>query len=633
MQIEIEREPGRPGEQEWLETDGEGGYSLGLLSGIRTRKYHSWYCYSDDPPVGRRAGCKHIEVVASIDGRQCYRSPSVFLHEKQKLFAIPVVSFTAKPWPTWKIELEEGIFLIQEHLLFYGKGSGMLRWSLENFNSYKKPVDLEVRPFLSESDHHHLSSRDTDWKPLVSEFVLGATVAGFVYPLSIETDGLITSSPVWYEDFHYRFEEFRGYDHSESLWSPGLIKFSLSGESAATMILQNKSPDKVMLSNLEKALEAERLRREDRVQFRSSQFIVAARDRSSIIAGYPWFTDWGRDTFISLRGLCLETGRLQEARDILCGWAHHIDRGMIPNRFPDESGAEYNSVDASLWYIISAHAFLDVVKDQVRTTIRKLIEEAVNAIIEGYIKGTRYQIGCDDDGLIYAGEETFALTWMDARYKKVAITPRIGKPVEIQALWLNALALTSKWNPDLEPLFKRGLESFRREFIKEDSGYLYDVIDVNGSGEKDPSFRPNQLFAAGGLPFSLLPLEFGAKLLKLVDEQLLTSYGLRTLSIQDPRFCNTYQGNLKTRDSSYHQGTVWPWLIGPYIDVGLKTGRSRKELITRLSPLLDVFRNYEAGLSPEIYDGEVPITPRGCPYQAWTLAECIRTAHLLGIEV
>ena len=304
-------------------------------------------------------------------------------------------------------------------------------------------------------------------------------------------------------------------------------------------------------------------------------YLVTRGKGKTLIAGYPWFGDWGRDTFIALRGLCIATGHLEEARDILLQWADTVSQGMLPNRFPDQGEQpEFNSVDASLWYIIAVNDYLLAAKKQPTLTDdchTKKLQAAVEAILTGYNEGTRYGIRADRDGLLSAGERGQQLTWMDARVDRREITPRIGKPVEIQALWLNALAIGAKFSARWETLFEKGRAAFENKFWNEHAGYLADVIDCDHQpGVVDLTFRPNQIFAVGGLPLTLLSKEKARRVVDAVEMLLLTPLGLRSLAPGEPGYAPHYKGDSRARDSVYHQGTVWPWLIGPFVEAWVR---------------------------------------------------------------
>jgi len=365
-------------------------------------------------------------------------------------------------------------------------------------------------------------------------------------------------------------------------------------------------------------------------------YLVRRKGGQTLVAGYPWFTDWGRDTFIAVRGLCLATGRLREARNILLEWCDAVSEGMLPNRFPDRGEeAEFNAVDASLWYVVVVHELLELAGHS-RTSLSPSDEEALRGsiakIVEGYAAGTRYGIHADADGLLFAGCPGVQLTWMDARVGDRVITPRIGKPVEIQALWLNALAIAGRTSARWRETFERGRETFLQRFWN-DRGYLADVVDVdNVAGTRDDTFRPNQILAIGGLPVSLIEGARARQVVGEVERRLLTPLGLRSLAPEEPEYRRTYEGDSASRDASYHQGTVWPWLLGPFVEAWLRAHgnrpAARAEARQRfLQPLLEHLESAGLGHVSEIADAEPPFTPRGCPFQAWSLGELIRLEH------
>jgi predicted glycogen debranching enzyme len=367
-------------------------------------------------------------------------------------------------------------------------------------------------------------------------------------------------------------------------------------------------------------------------------YLVRGQRGRTVIAGYPWFSDWGRDTFTALRGLCIETDRFADAREILLSWAEEVSQGMLPNRFVEHGDApEFNSVDAALWYIIAVGAYRQAVlcrKRRMRASETTAFNRATLAILEGYAAGTRHGIRMDGDGLLAAGAPGLQLTWMDAKVGDRVITPRIGKPVEIQALWLNALAIgtgiDNKWR---EP-FERGRTSFPKRFWNADAAFLHDVVDVDHvPGVADPRFRPNQIFAIGGLPLVLLDMKRARSVVNAVERRLLTPLGLRSLAPGEPGYTPHYQGGVAERDGAYHQGTVWPWLIGPFIEAWLRVRsdgpETRAEARRRfVEPLLTHLDDAGIGHVSEIADAETPNTPRGCPFQAWSVAELIRAERM-----
>ncbi len=365
----------------------------------------------------------------------------------------------------------------------------------------------------------------------------------------------------------------------------------------------------------------------------ADSYVVQRGNGKTIVAGYPWFTDWGRDVFISIRGLCISTGRLAEARDILVAWSGAVSQGMLPNRYPDRGGApEYNSVDASLWYVIAVHDFLvaaDRLGFEVLPSQQSALRSAVDAILAGYAAGTRYGIRADDDGLLACGSPGVQLTWMDAKVGDWVVTPRSGKPVEIQALWLNALWAAGHWTDRWTQVLAAGTSAFGARFWNDAEGCLFDVVDVDHEpGRNDATFRPNQIFAIGGLPLPLLDGPRATRVVDAVEARLVTPMGLRSLAPGSPGYAPHYEGNGAERDARYHQGTVWPWLIGPFVEAWLRVRGSSRETrrearVRFLSPLLDLAAR-SGGQLPEIADAEPPHTPRGCPCQAWSVAEALR---------
>jgi predicted glycogen debranching enzyme len=371
------------------------------------------------------------------------------------------------------------------------------------------------------------------------------------------------------------------------------------------------------------------------------QYVAQSGARNTIIAGFPWFTDWGRDTFISLRGLLLantasdgssireklamqarQQANTDLAEKILLAWSTRIDRGMLPNRFPDGDGTpEFNAVDASLWFIIAVH---DLLAHGASPTTTAQLQRACHAILDGYRDGTRYGIHMDTDGLIHAGQPGVQLTWMDAKVGDWVVTPRTGKPIEIQALWINALRIACTWSDGAEwtALADQATASVLARFPDPATGGLLDLID--GDDTESRQLRPNQVFACGGLPFRIVPPEQARRIVDLVEARLLTPLGLRTLDPADPAYQPRYHGPPLARDGAYHQGTAWPWLLGPFVDAWLQvrgnTSEACAEARSRFLPPLHAHLA-EAGLGhiSEVVDGDPPHTPGGCPFQAWSL--------------
>jgi predicted glycogen debranching enzyme len=362
-------------------------------------------------------------------------------------------------------------------------------------------------------------------------------------------------------------------------------------------------------------------------------YIVRRGEGRTIIAGYPWFTDWGRDTFIALRGFMTLPGGLDLGRKILLAWAPTVSEGMVPNRFPEAGEQpEYNAVDASLWYVIAAHEYLSAGQTVPDADVERL-HGAIDRIIAGYRTGTRFGIHMAEDGLIAAGVPGAQLTWMDAKVGDWVVTPRIGKPVEIQALWINVLRIAGTRTPALNDLADEALAAFRARFWH--GGRLFDVVDVDHvSGKDDATMRPNQIFAAGGLPVMLLEPAEAGQVVEAVERLLLTPMGLRSLAPDAPGYQGHYAGGVRERDGAYHQGTAWPWLLGPFVEAWLRqrgfSAAARREADTRfLAPLRDHLEVAGIGHVSEIADGAPPHTPRGCPFQAWSLAELLRLNRMI----
>lgn len=438
-------------------------------------------------------------------------------------------------------------------------------------------------------------------------------------------------------------ERERGLDDTEDLASPGVVRCSMYGGRSVCVFEVGPFADPPLADAQAVRDAATRLvsvERRRRTAFptplhRAADAYIARRGRGrTIIAGYPWFTDQGRDTFIALRGLCLATGRFADARDILLEGSGAVDRGMLPNRFPDAGDApECNAVDASLWFVVATGELLaaaDRLPRLVSHAQRGRLQDAVSAILSGYAAGTRYGIRLDDDRLVAAGEPAQQLTWMDTRVGGSEITPSIGKPVEIQALWLNApqtaAAFDSRWSEVLD----RGRASFERRFWNASRACLFDVVDVDHQpGTADAALRPNQILAVGGLPMPVVTGARAAAVVAAVERELWTPLGLRTLAPGEPGYAGRYEGAPEVRDGVYHQGTAWPWLLGPFLDAWLRVhgdGAARRAEADRrfATPLRDHLAHAGIGHVSEIADADPPHTPRGCPFQAWSVGELLR---------
>jgi predicted glycogen debranching enzyme len=551
--------------------------------------------------------------------------------------------FAAEPWPTWRWRLDDGSRVELELFVPHGLPLAALRWRLTGGG---EAATLVVRPFLSGRDSHATHHENPAFRfdaEVLSESVTWRPYEG-VPGVTASSTGVYRHDPHWYHTFEYEEERARGLDAVEDLASPGTFRWSLDqGDAVLLLSVAGTLPaDAEAGSTYARLRRAERTRRSrlgSRLERAADAYLVRRGDGRTIVAGYPWFTDWGRDTFIALRGLCLATGRLADAREILLEWSGAVSEGMLPNLFVDQGGRpEYNTVDASLWYVIAVHDYLRRVEAAGREVpLRDLrrLREAVSAILAGHVRGTRYGIRADDDGLLAAGEPGVQLTWMDAKVGDWVVTPRIGKPVEIQALWLNVLRIGGELTGEHAALLARGRESFARRFWNAEAGCLYDVVDADHvPGRVDDTLRPNQIFAVGGLPEAILVGGRARAVVDLVERRLLTPLGLRTLAPGAPGYCPRYEGGVRSRDGAYHQGTVWPWLLGPFAEawVNVRGGDApvRAEARRRfLQPLLRHLDEAGLGHVSEIGDAEAPHTPRGCPFQAWSVGEALRLKRAL----
>ena len=626
---------------EWLEPDGLGGFASGTSGGLRTRRYHALLLTATTPPTGRVVLVNGFDAWVQPDQ---VVSPPEFLSRQRyapgvvaPAGATEIESFRTDPWPSWVFRLRDGGRVEQEIFVPRGLPVVAMRWRLLGDSS---PVRLSVRPFLSGRDFHALhhanpafSFESRVWKEQVSwtpySGVPGVTGA---------SNGEYRQEPEWYRGFLYSEEQARGLDFKEDLASPGIFSWDL-GQGEAVLILSvsgslPSGPAVSTLSRLSRAEWARRTRLGGALERAGDAYLVRRGVGKTVIAGYPWFTDWGRDTFIALRGICLATGRLPEARSILLQWAGLVSEGMLPNRFVDQGGAaEFNSVDASLWFVIAVHDYLRAVEarqGKIPPADWKTFAGAIEGILSGYRRGTRYGIRLDDDGLLASGEPGVQLTWMDARVGDWVVTPRIGKPVEIQALWLNALHIAGEFNLDYREPHQRGLRSFNERFWNASAGYLFDVVDVDHQrGTADRTLRPNQVLAIGGLPFAVFDSDRAGAVVSVVEARLWTPVGLRTLPPDDERYVPRYEGGVRSRDAAYHQGTVWPWLLGPFIEAWVRVHgddeRARQEARERFfAPLLTHLSQAGVGHISEIADADPPHTPRGCPFQAWSVGEALR---------
>src|SRR4051812_20787340 len=641
---------------EWIETDGLGGFASGTTSGIRTRRYHALLLTATTPPTGRvvlvNGFDAWVDTPSGAFALSTQRYAPDVLHPDGSAH---IAQFTGEPWPTWEYHLADGTRIIQE-IFVQHEGPVVVTWTLARASG---PIALRVRPFLSGRDYHSLHHENGAFR--FSAERRGAAVEFSTYDglprVTTLANGEYRHAPEWYRHFSYTAELERGLDSAEDLASPGEFSWRITapGEQAVWLLRAGAldahdtpvNPDQVT-SVVTAARTAERRRRDafaTPLDRSADAYLVRRGSGQTVVAGYPWFTDWGRDTFIAIRGLCLSTGRLAEARNILVEWAGAVSEGMLPNLFTDHGETpEFNAVDASLWYVIAVYELLALVPKRSKVLApeqRRALETAIVKIVDGYARGTRFGIRMDGDGLLAAGVDGVQLTWMDARVGDRVITPRIGKPVEIQALWLNAVWIAARLEAPsavLPETFSRGRSAFVERFWSDERGHLADVVDVEHvAGTRDDSFRPNQILAVGGLPIALIEGDRARRLVDAVEQQLVTPVGLRSLAPGEPGYAARYEGPPWARDAVYHQGTVWPWLIGPFVEAWVRvrgnTGAARREARARfVEPLLLHLQAAGIGHVSEIADAEPPFTPRGCPFQAWSLGELLRLDRLVLAE-
>ncbi|MDJ0753816.1 MAG: amylo-alpha-1,6-glucosidase [Ardenticatenaceae bacterium] len=638
--------------REWLVTNGIGGFAMGTIAGVLTRRYHGLLVAALNPPLGRKLMLAKLDETVYYNNQyyplyidQWYGD----LHEEPGLYK-PNGHFNIERFrlvgttPHWtyacgdallnkRIWMQQGenTTYIQYTML---RGSAPL-WlypkAMINFRDYHKTtIAGEISPTVEEIDHG-LKINFDDTNPSLYLF----HSKGDVYP-----------QDEWHEDYYLSLEEFRGMpDVVEDHLHIADFVIELNPGESVTMIASTRPDpnlDGTAAFGEQQAHEARIIALAEEVQgpvdeamkhmvVAADQFIVKRsspqnQNGHSIIAGYPWFSDWGRDTMISIPGLTLCNGRADIGRSILHTYAQYVDQGMLPNRFPDEGEIpEYNTADASLWYFQAIRTYMETTHD---LDFLREIFPVLEDIIAWLQKGTRYSIKVDPvDTLLYAGEEGIQLTWMDAKIKDWVVTPRTGKPVEINALWYNALMSMvhfAKWlgrdGKSYEILAARVKAGFER-FWCSPEGYCYDVID--GPEGHDISLRPNQLLAVS-LSHSPLNADRQKMVLDICTRELLTSHGLRTLAPAHDDYAGRYGGDIRKRDSVYHQGTVWGWLIGPFIAAHLRVYKDPALARSYLDPALTHLNEHGLGSISEIFDGDPPFFPRGCPAQAWSVAEYLR---------
>lgn len=629
--------------KEWLETNGLGGYSSSTIIGANSRRHHGLLVAALQPPVGRHVLLSKLEERVFWDGQESHLSTNlypgtVFPHG----FNIQN-EFRLRPWPTFRystgsFEIEKSVCLVH--------GENTVVAAYRNVHS-TGTLDLVVRPLLAFRDYNRLSKRDDSINFTVDrrDGVLSVQPRTDLPRLHFHTSPAKTDVKAdWYFRFTYPIDHERGLEHEEDLFSPFELTFRLSPSETVYLVTTTEEHETV---NAVELLEREHQRRAqftDRDPVRSAlqaaadSFLVQRGEEGlTILSGYPWFTDSGRSAMIALPGLALTSKRFGETRRVLSTFAKYCDRGLIPNVFPNNNNDKpaYNSVDASLWFVVATWKYWKASGDN--GAVAELLP-TLRDIARCYQEGTRFDIYADADGLISAGVSGTQLTWMDVKLEGYIPTPRHGKAVEINALWLNALLMLAEIEEKLahdihaavlsRKLADRVATSFVKAFWFAEGGYLYDVIQGNF---RDPSIRPNQILAVA-LPYSPLTSEQQQSVLNIVTQHLLTPYGLRTLSPQHEKFARRYTGTRWQRDAIRHQGTVWPWLIGPYADAFLRVHGDdkpqRKELLHHLQPLLKHLEEAGLGHVSEMFDADIPHYPAGCPARACSVAELFRIYDL-----
>ena len=630
--------------REWIETNGLGGYASSTLSGMNTRRYHALLTAAVRPPTGRVVLLSKLEETLVADGERFELATNQYPQSVHPQGYRLQTNFRLDPFPVFTYQAGD-VKIEKSVLMLHGENTTVVRYRLRA--PARKSVLLEIRPLVAFRDYHSLVRGGTDSQlPLEVESGLARIAPrGSEDALFLAHDATrLLIEGVWYRQFEYAEERARGFDYQEDLFNPFVMVFEARNGATCSIIASTERRDASEAEAYEKRERKRRRRATKKLAARdeyvqtlraaADQFVVQrGQDLQSVIAGYHWFTDWGRDTMISLPGLALATGQFDTARAILLAFAEYLSEGLIPNRFPDrDEQPEYNTVDGTLWFVHAAGELLRRTHDE--HFVREHLFEHLKEIISWHERGTRYDIRVAEDGLLRAGVEGVQLTWMDAKVGDYVVTPRTGQPVEIQALWYNALRtveeMADRFGDDgardhCRLLAERARASFNERFWNEAARCLYDYLHDDGTPDTD--VRPNQIFALS-LPHPILNEERARDVVETVERELLTPYGLRSLSPHHKDYRGRYEGDSLARDSAYHQGTVWGWLIGPFITAYLKThGRTPESLATARGWML-AFREHlsDAGLGQvsEIFDGDPPHTPRGCIAQAWSVAELLR---------
>lgn len=628
--------------REWIVTNGLGGYASSTIIGANTRTYHGLLVAALAPPVSR------MVILSSLDEEIEMRDATHQLASHRYHGTVHpegcgyIREFCVQPFPRTTFAVA-GLLITKEVFMPHGHNTTVINYHVSNPG---ESANIRIFPLVNARNIHSTTkSSDFDFSGKLLDSGVRIRASG-AYPgtlpqLFLQCDtGRFFEDGRWYFNFEYDMERCRGQPFMEDNYNPGFFLVPVGpGDSRFSIIASTRLEDISEIQELRKD-QIERLRElrnragptdefAHALICTSESFVIhrSSTDALSVIAGYHWFSDWGRDALISLPGLTLVTRRFDEARQILMTFAHYTRNGLVPNRFHDAGEtADYNTVDASLWFINAVYQYLKYAKD--REFVAGLWSTMCD-IIASYRFGTRFGIHMDDDGLILSGGQ---LTWMDAMAGGKMFTPRAGKACEINALWYNALKIMEELAPvigDDPREYSRMARHTRMSYAKfwnETAGCLYDVIDEEGRG--DERVRPNQIIALS-LPFSVLPADRELKIVSVVEDELLTPLGLRTLTRHDPEYKGHYMGDRYSRDSAYHQGTVWPWLMGPFVTAYCKVNGYSAEARARAKALFEPFAAHlhDAGIGTvsEIFDGDHPHEPRGCISQAWSVAELLRS--------
>ena len=649
---EVARDPAAALRREWLVTNGLGGYASGSLMGPATRRYHGLLVAALAPPVERSVVVQgSLEWL--VDATGAGRIP-LSTHEYGDGTIDPAGYLNVESFeldgalPVWRFGI--GGVVIERRV--WMPVSRNATWIAFRLAEGERPVEIEFTPLVTWRDFHSLATPPRAPEVEATGPGLAVRFGGDLPTLRVvATHGSATPAATRYRDFLHREETARGLDDRSDAFAVGTIRMALRpAETAAVLLSIELDPERDLAEGPDASLARARDRQADLLEragaivaepavqqlvLAADQFLVERRPAArTVIAGYHWFNDWGRDTMIAVPGLTLATGRPAEGATILRSFAPHVRDGLLPNNFPDTGDADpaYNTVDASLWYVVAVGRHIESTGD---AALLAVLLPVVREIVDRHIAGTRFGIGVDlADGLLRAGEPALQLTWMDAKIGDWVVTPRIGKPVEINALWYNALRYLSTWLTErgdpagktYRDLADRVLASFRARFVRAEDDHLADVVD--GPDGDDRRLRPNQIFAIS-LPHPLLDGDAARRVLDSVEQSLATSCGLRTLPPTDPDYRGDYGGDQFQRDSSYHQGPVWTWLAGAYVEAHLRVHGDPAAARALLAPFENHLRDAGMGTISEILEGDPPHEPRGCIAQAWGVAEVLRAWRLV----